>query len=61
MNLDAMRTYPEDETVDAVIIGTEDDFISVQGRIWSGDRTIMTGTAVFKALGQRPPKGEPRK
>ncbi|HEX7775762.1 MAG TPA: PaaI family thioesterase [Parvibaculum sp.] len=40
----------------ATIIGTEDDFITVQGRIWSGDKTIMTGTAVFKALGQRPAK-----
>jgi uncharacterized protein (TIGR00369 family) len=40
----------------AIIVGTEDDFITVQGRIWSGERTILTGTAVFKALGQRPAK-----
>ena len=38
----------------AVIAGEEDDLFTVQGRIWSGDRTIMTGTGVFKALGKRP-------
>jgi len=42
----------------AEVIGTEEDFFTVQGRIWCGDRTIMTGTAVFKALGERPPKVE---
>jgi uncharacterized protein (TIGR00369 family) len=36
------------------IIGVEDDFYTVQGRIWSGERTILTGSAVFKALGDRP-------
>lgn len=36
------------------IVGTEDDFYTVQGRIWCGDRTILTGSAVFKALGDRP-------
>ncbi len=44
----------------ASIVGTEDDFITVQGRIWCGERAIMTGTGVFKALGQRPPKAEAR-
>ncbi|MBI1260940.1 MAG: PaaI family thioesterase [Rhizobiales bacterium] len=39
-----------------VIVGEEDDFITVQGRIWCGDRTIMSGTGVFKALGERPAK-----
>lgn len=38
------------------IIGDEDDFVIVQGRIWCGSRTIMTGTGVFKALGARPGK-----
>jgi len=37
------------------IVGVEDDFYTVQGRIWCGDRTILTGSAVFKALGDRPP------
>ncbi|MEQ8282482.1 MAG: PaaI family thioesterase [Parvibaculum sp.] len=40
----------------AEVVGREDDFFTVQGRIWSGDRTIMTGTAVFKALSERPAK-----
>jgi len=38
------------------IIGDEDDFVTVQGRVWCGSRTIMTGTGVFKALGARPGK-----
>ncbi|MFZ3034774.1 MAG: PaaI family thioesterase [Parvibaculum sp.] len=36
------------------IIGVEDDFYTVQGRIWCGERTLLTGSAVFKALGDRP-------
>jgi hypothetical protein len=28
----------------------------VRGRIWSGDRLIMTGMGVFKAIGPRPPR-----
>ena len=38
------------------IVGEEDDLYTVRGRIWVGDQTIMTGTAVFKALGARPEK-----
>ena len=38
------------------IVGVEDDFFTVKGRIWCGDRTIMSGTGVFKALGERPSK-----
>lgn len=40
----------------ADVVGREDDFFTVQGRIWCADRTIMTGTGVFKALSERPPK-----
>lgn len=43
----------------AEMIGDEDSVYTVRGRIWSGDRILMTGTGVFKALGPRPPrKGE---
>lgn len=35
------------------IIGMEDDFVTVTGRIWCGERSIMTGTGVFKVLGER--------
>jgi uncharacterized protein (TIGR00369 family) len=38
----------------AVVMGVEDDVFTVKGRIWSGDREIMTGTGVFKSLGPRP-------
>ncbi len=36
------------------ILGDQEDFISVRGRIWCGERTLMTGTGVFKVLGERP-------
>ncbi len=35
------------------IAGIDGDLFTIKGRIWSGDRTIMTGTGVFKALGPR--------
>ncbi len=35
------------------VVGAEDDLLSVRGRIWCGGRTIMTGTGVFKVLGER--------
>lgn len=38
----------------ARIAGQDGDLYTVTGRIWSGDRTIMTGTGIFKALGERP-------
>ena len=40
----------------ATVEGFEDSFFTVKGRIWVGDRTIMTGTGLFKALGPRPPR-----
>jgi acyl-coenzyme A thioesterase PaaI-like protein len=30
-----------------------DDLFTVRGRIWTGDRLLMTGTGVFKAIEQR--------
>lgn len=38
----------------AGIVGEDGDLVSVRGRIWVGERTVMTGTGVFKLLGQRP-------
>ncbi len=38
----------------AEITGESDGFYNVKGRIWVGDRTIMTGTALFKGMGERP-------
>lgn len=38
------------------IAGSDQDIYTVTGRIWCGDRTIMTATGIFKALGVRPPK-----
>ncbi|MDE1173728.1 MAG: PaaI family thioesterase [Parvibaculaceae bacterium] len=35
------------------VIGMEDDFITVKGRIWAGERTLLTGTGLFKLLGAR--------
>jgi acyl-coenzyme A thioesterase PaaI-like protein len=41
------------------IAGRDDDIYTVTGRIWCGDRTVMTATGIFKALGQRPAKRKP--
>ncbi|HTW33384.1 MAG TPA: PaaI family thioesterase [Rhizomicrobium sp.] len=38
------------------VAGIDDDLYTVKGRIWCGDRTIMTGTGIFKTLGKRPPR-----
>lgn len=35
------------------IVGVDEDLYTIEGRIWSGERTIMTGTGIFKALGKR--------
>ena len=35
------------------IAGIDDDLFTIQGRIWCGDRTLMSGTGIFKALGKR--------
>jgi uncharacterized protein (TIGR00369 family) len=39
------------------LVSNEGDVFTVKGRIWSGDRLIMTGTGVFKSIG---PRAEPR-
>ena len=38
------------------MIGEEDMVFTVRGRIWSGDRTLITGTGVFKGLSPRKPR-----
>ncbi len=32
------------------IVGAQDGIYTVRGRIWSGERTLMTGTGTFKVL-----------
>jgi uncharacterized protein (TIGR00369 family) len=36
------------------LVSTEGDVFTVKGRIWVAERTIMTGTGVFKSIGPRP-------
>jgi acyl-coenzyme A thioesterase PaaI-like protein len=40
----------------AEVVGEMEDLYTVKGRIWSGDRLIMTGTGVFKMVAPRPEK-----
>ena len=40
----------------AVLIAEEDDLFTVRGRIWSGEKLLMTGTGVFKAVAPRDPR-----
>jgi len=37
------------------ILSVEDDLYTVRGRIWCGDRTLMTGMGIFKAIAKREP------
>ena len=36
------------------IVGQDGDMFTVEGRIFTGERTVMTGTGIFKTLGPRP-------
>jgi uncharacterized protein (TIGR00369 family) len=38
------------------VLSTTDDLYVVKGRIWSGDRTLITGSGVFKPLKRRDPR-----
>ena len=38
------------------LLAEEDLVFTVRGRIWVGERTLMTGTGVFKALSPRKPR-----
>lgn len=38
------------------VVGIEDDVFTVAGRVWCGERTILTGTGIFKTLGPRSPR-----
>ncbi len=38
------------------LLSQDDDLYIVQGRVWCGERTLMVGTGVFKALGPREPR-----
>jgi acyl-coenzyme A thioesterase PaaI-like protein len=38
------------------LIVEQDLVFTVRGRIWAGERTLMTGTGVFKALAPRAPR-----
>lgn len=38
------------------LLSTEDDLYVVRGRVWAGDRTLMTGTGVFKPIQRRDPR-----
>jgi acyl-coenzyme A thioesterase PaaI-like protein len=38
------------------LVGEEDLVFTVRGRIWSGERTLITGTGIFKALSPRKPR-----
>jgi acyl-coenzyme A thioesterase PaaI-like protein len=36
------------------IVGQDGDMFTVEGRIFTGERIVMTGTGIFKTLGPRP-------
>ncbi|MGE0596382.1 MAG: PaaI family thioesterase [Hyphomonadaceae bacterium] len=38
------------------VLTTEGDVFVVRGRVWAGDRTLMTGMGVFKPIQRREPR-----
>lgn len=40
----------------AEVLSTEDDLYVVRGKVWSGDRLLVTGTGVFKPIQKRDPR-----
>lgn len=41
---------------DGELLTEQDGMFTVRGRVWVGERTLMTGTGLFKALSPRPPR-----
>jgi len=39
-----------------VVMSEDNGLYVVQGRLWAGERTLMVGSGVFKALGPREPR-----
>jgi uncharacterized protein (TIGR00369 family) len=40
----------------AEVLSVEDDLFTTRGRIWSQDRTLITGVGLFKSLADRKPE-----
>lgn len=38
------------------VLSTTDDLYIVRGRVWAGDRTLITGTGIFKPVQRRDPR-----
>ncbi len=38
------------------VLSTEDDLYVVRGRVWCGERTLITGSGVFKPIQRRDPR-----
>lgn len=41
---------------EGVTLSREDELYIVRGRIWSGERTLLTGTGMFKPIQRREPR-----
>ena len=38
------------------ILSEEGDLFSVRGKVWCGDKLLLTGTGLFKSMGRRDPR-----
>ena len=38
------------------ILSSEGDLFTVRGKVWCCDRLLLTGTGLFKSMGERPPR-----
>jgi acyl-coenzyme A thioesterase PaaI-like protein len=41
------------------VVGVADDVITVEGRIWTGDKLLMRGTGIFKLIERRDGQSKP--
>jgi acyl-coenzyme A thioesterase PaaI-like protein len=58
LTLDFLSSAKVGEWVEGAsdVLSRVDDLFIVRGRIWTGDRTLMTGTGVFKPIQRRDPR-----
>lgn len=58
LTLDFLSSARLDDWVEGAgeVVSTADGLFVVRGRIWCGDRTLVTGTGIFKPIAKRDPR-----
>lgn len=58
LTIDFLSSAHLDDWVEGAseVLSRENDLYVIRGRVWTGDRTLMTGTGVFKPIQRRDPR-----